>query len=60
MKKIMKFFSEVKKELSKVKWPSRKDMVKYSISTICFVIFFAAFFFGISTAVAALSKLLGV
>ncbi len=43
MKKIMKFFSEVKKELSKVKWPSRKDMVKYSISTICFVIFFAAF-----------------
>ena len=39
MKKIKKFFSEVKKELSKVKWPNRKDMVKYSIATISFVIF---------------------
>ena len=29
MKKIKKFFSEVKKELDKVKWPTKKDMVKY-------------------------------
>ena len=47
MKKIKKFFSEVGKEFSKVKWPSKKDMVKYSIATICFVVFFAAFFYGI-------------
>ena len=45
MKGIKKFFGEVRKELSKVKWPSKKDMVKYSIATIVFVIFFAAFFF---------------
>ena len=45
MKKIKKFFSEVRKELSKVKWPTKKDMVKYSIATISFVIFFAAFFY---------------
>lgn len=48
MKKIGKFFGEVKKELSKVKWPTKKDMVKYSIATIVFVIFFAAFFYGVS------------
>ena len=48
MKKIGKFFGEVKKELSKVKWPTKKDMVKYSIATIVFVIFFACFFYGVS------------
>lgn len=47
MKKVKKFFSEVKKELTKVKWPNKKDMLKYSIATIVFVIFFALFFYGI-------------
>ena len=41
------YLSQVKKELSKVKWPSKKEMIKYSITTLCFVIFFALFFFGI-------------
>ena len=57
MKKVKKFFSEVKKELSKVKWPNRKDMVKYSIATICFVIFFAGFFYAIDLAVAFIKSL---
>ncbi len=57
MKKIKKFFSEVKKELSKVKWPSKKDMVKYSIATISFVIFFALFFYLIDLAVAFIKTL---
>ena len=57
MKKIKKFLSEVKKELGKVKWPSRKDMVKYSIATICFVIFFAGFFYLIDLAVAFIKSL---
>ncbi len=51
MKKIKKFLSEVKQELGKVKWPNRKDMVKYSIATIIFVIFFAGFFYLIDLAV---------
>ncbi len=57
MKKIKKFLSEVKKELGKVKWPSRKDMVKYSIATICFVIFFAGFFYLIDLAVAVIKSM---
>ena len=57
MKKIKKFFSEVKKELGKVKWPTKKDMVKYSIATICFVIFFAGFFYLIDMAVAFIRSL---
>lgn len=57
MKKIKKFFSEVKKELGKVKWPNRKDMVKYSIATISFVIFFAVFFYLIDLSVAFIKSL---
>lgn len=54
---IIKFFKEVKSEVSKVKWPSKKDMVKYSLATIIFVVFFALFFYGIDAAIALLKKL---
>ena len=53
----MGFFGEVKKELSKVKWPSRADMIKYSISTIIFVIFFSGFFYLISVVVTLITKM---
>ena len=56
MKKIKEFFHEVKKEISKVKWPSRKDMVKYSIATIVFVVFFALFFYAIDLLLALLKE----
>ena len=57
MKKVKKFFSEVKKELGKVKWPNKKDMIKYSIATIVFVIFFAVFFYLIDLTVAFIKSL---
>ena len=47
MRKIKNYFKEVRKEFSKVVWPTKKNMVKYSIATIAFVIFFALFFYGI-------------
>ena len=43
--KVVTFFKEVRSEMSKVKWPSKKDMVKYSIATIIFIVFFAVFFY---------------
>ena len=36
-----------KSEIKKVKWPTKKEMIKYSIATITFIIFFALFFFAI-------------
>lgn len=51
---IIKFFKEVKSEVSKVKWPSKKDMVKYSVATIVFVVFFALFFYLIDLIIAIL------
>ena len=34
------FLSQVYKEMKLVHFPNRKDMIKYSVATICFVIFF--------------------
>ena len=53
-KGIINFFKEVRKEMKKVKWPSRKDMVKYSFATISFIIFFALFFYAIEIVIALL------
>lgn len=38
------FFTGVRKEMKKVRWPLKKEMVKYSIATLSFIIFFALFF----------------
>lgn len=53
------YVSEVKTELKKVKWPSKKEMVKYTITTVCFVVLFALFFFGIESLFAFIKGLIG-
>lgn len=44
MKKIAKFFASVRKEMAKVKWPSKKEMVTYCLATISFIVFFGLFY----------------
>ena len=44
MKKIAKFFANVRKEMAKVKWPSKKDMITYSVATLSFILFFMLFY----------------
>lgn len=44
MKKIARFFVSVKNEMKNVKWPTKKEMGKYSLATLIFIIVFAAFF----------------
>lgn len=39
------FLKEVKMEIKKVIWPSKKDMVKYSTATILFILGFALYFY---------------
>ncbi len=43
------YINQVKGELKKVKWPTKKEMLKYTLSTLIFIIFFAVFFYGIDT-----------
>ena len=43
-KKNETFLGDCIEELKLVRWPSRKEVLKYTISTIVFVVFFALFF----------------
>lgn len=52
------FFKQVKKELKKVSWPSKKNMVKFSVTTICFILFFSIFFFGLDSVFAFIKGLM--
>ena len=47
----------VKSEFKKVRWPSKKEMVKYSIATITFILFFGLFFFAIEGIIYLISTL---
>ena len=57
-KKSGNWFKSVIKEVSKVKWPSKKELAKYSLVTIVFIIFFALFFYAIELLMAFLKSLI--
>ncbi len=58
-KKSDGFFKQVKAEMKKVKWPSKKDMLKYSITTLLFIVIFAGFFYLITVLFALLKGWIG-
>ena len=43
-KKIVLFFIGLKNEMKKVKWPNKKEMIKYACAALTFIIVFAVFF----------------
>ena len=55
--KIANFFRGVKTEGKRIKWPTKKDMLKYSVATIFFIVFCAAFFYVIDVILALLHTL---
>ena len=46
-KRIGKYFKGVGKEFQRIRWTSGKDLVKYSLCTLGFVVFFGLYFYGI-------------
>ena len=46
-KRIGKYFKGVGKELKRIRWTERKDLVKYSICTLLFVLLFGVYFYAI-------------
>ncbi len=54
-----KFLSSVKQEVKKVVWPSKKDVLKYTVATLIFciivMIFFQALDLGLSVIKGAIS-----
>ena len=51
------FCHGVKSETLSVHWPSKKDMIKYSIATIVFIIFCALFFYAVEIIFALIQSL---
>ena len=49
------FFSDVKKEGKKVIWTSKKNLLKYSIATLAFMLFICLFFVGTDLIIALMS-----
>lgn len=58
MKKIFGFFKNVKKEMEKVKWPSKNNMLKYTFTAVSFIFFFAIFYAALDVVI-ALVKAMG-
>jgi len=51
---MVEYFRGVKKEISRIKWTSKKELVKYSLSTVLFMLFFGVCFYAIDLLVALL------
>jgi len=46
-KRIGNYFKGVFKEIKRIKWTSGSDLLKYSVATLLFVLFFGIYFYGI-------------
>lgn len=46
-KRIGGYFSGVAKEIKRIRWTNKKDLVKYSVATVVFVLFFGLYFYAI-------------
>ena len=44
MKAVARFFVNVKKEMKKVRWPKKKEMITFSVATLIVICFFMLFF----------------
>lgn len=51
------YFEEIKAELKKVKWPTKEEMLKYSIAVLVFIILFGVYFYGLDAFFAWISSL---
>ena len=46
-KRTLKYFKGVGKEIKRIRWTERKDLLKYSLCTLLFVFFFGIYFYAI-------------
>ena len=46
-KRIGKYFKGVSKELKRIRWTEKHDLLKYTICTLVFVVFFGLYFYAI-------------
>ncbi len=56
MKAIARFFVNVKKEMKKVRWPKKKEMITYSVATVAVVCFFMLYLTCIDSIIGVIVK----
>ncbi len=59
IRKITRFFAGVILEIKRVKWPTMKELGKYSMVVIPFMVFFAAFSYVITIIFAKFVEIIG-
>jgi preprotein translocase subunit SecE len=57
MQRMMKFFNDVAREMKKVSWPKRKELVRYTITVLTTVAFMAVFFAIVDLGISSLIRL---
>jgi len=56
-KKIIGYFKGVGKEIKRIKWTGAKELLKYSLASLGFVIFFAVYFYIVDLVVVLIRSL---
>lgn len=56
MQRIITFFNEVGRELKRVSWPKRKELVSYTITVLLTVVFMTIFFAGVDLGISSLIR----
>ena len=56
--KIGKYFKGVAKEVKRIRWTDKKDLLKYSVATVIFVLFFGIYFYLIQLAMAFIKSII--
>ncbi|BDG45532.1 MULTISPECIES: preprotein translocase subunit SecE [Parageobacillus] len=57
MQRMINFFKEVAREMRKVSWPSRKELVNYTAIVLVTVAFFTVFFAVVDLGISELIRL---
>lgn len=58
MQRFTKFFSDIAREMRKVSWPKRQELIRYTITVLSTVVFFALFFAAIDLGFSKLIRLI--
>lgn len=57
IKKLVQFLKDVKSEMTKVKWASKKEVTKNTLSVLFVVLIISSFFFGVDLLITYSEKL---
>ncbi len=57
---IIKYFKGVRKEIGRIRWTNGKELTKYSLTTITFMIVIGTYFYAIDMLIALLRNIRGV